>query len=367
MNPSTVPKAQVSKKKSFIQRAFPVPRSLILSNMAVDISDDRLRFFELHHNRDSLTAKAYGSIPFPHVHLGSLNDKSRAEAVAALTTWAAAQKCSSVRLVIHEGEAYVFKVKIPTIKQGEMRAAIEGILEENVPVHPSEAVFEYEVISKDADTNTSTVAVSVISKRTAGEMMDLFTASGVQVVSIETEARALSRSLFAKQDGDIHAVVSINEHHSVVFIVEKGAVVFSSTLEVGSVDLDQAIAKEFGITEAAARELKLEKAFAESDGDMKLFEAMAPIFSIIQDELGKMLVYWRTQNKKTNEVKEIKNIILSGSDALIAGFSRYISSEAKIPAKTGSVWTNILSVEENVPDILYRDSFEYGTVIGALL
>ena len=367
MNPSIVPKAQATQKKSFMQRAFPVPRSLILSNMAVDISDDRLRFFELHHNHNSITAKAYGSTAFPHIHLGSLNEKSRAEAIAALTTWASAQKCNSVRLVIHEGEAYVFKVKIPTVKQGEMRAAIEGILEENVPVHPSEAVFEFEVISKDIEANTSTVAVSVISKKTSGEMIDLFMASGIQVVSIETEARALARSLFPKNDSEIHAVVSINEHHSVVFIVEKGAVVFSSTLEVGSVDLDQAIAKEFGITEAAARELKLEKAFAESDGDMKLFEAMAPIFSIIQDELGKMLVYWRTQNKKTNEVREIKNIILSGSDALIAGFSRYISSEAKIPAKTGSVWTNILSVEETVPDILYRDSFEYGTVIGALL
>ncbi len=367
MNPSSAPKAQATQKKSFIQRAFPVPKSLILSNMAIDTTDDKLRFFELSHNRGTISPKAHGSIPFPHIHLGSLNEKSRLEAVTALSAWAASQKCTNARLVIHEGEAYVFKVSIPTVNHTEMRAAIEGILEENVPVHPSEAVFEFDVISKDTATGTSIVAVSVLSKRPTGEIIDLFNESGIEIISVETEARALARSLFTKDDTDVHAVISINEHHSVVFIVEKGAVIFSSALEVGSADLDKAIAKEFGITEAAAHELKLEKAFTDGDGDMKIFAAMAPVFSIIQDELGKMLVYWRTQNKKNNQVREIKNIVLSGGDTLIAGFSRYISNDAKIPTKIGSVWTNILSVEETVPDILHRDSFEYGTVIGALL
>lgn len=367
MNSPSVDKALAIKKKGFIQRAFPVPKSLILSNMAIDVSDSRLRFFEVSRNRDEITPKSYGSMEFPNLHLGSLNEKSRNEAIAALTTWAKNQKCESARLVIHEGEAYVFKITVPTTIQSEIRASIEGVLEENVPVHPNEAVFEFDVISKDTTAGTSLVAVSVISKGPAREIIEIFNASGIQVVSLETESRALSRALFPKHDEGTHAVISINEHHSVIFIVEKGAVVFSSALEVGSIDLDRAIAKEFGITQPAARALKLEKAFSESDGDMKLFEAMAPTFSLIQEELGKMLVYWRTQNKKNNQVKEIKSIVLSGGDTLIAGFSRYVTSEAHVPVKPGSVWTNVLSVEENIPNILYRDSFEYGTVIGALL
>lgn len=355
------------RKVRFMQKAFPVPRSLILSNVAIDISDEKLRFFEFSRSRGIVSMKNYGSVPFPHLDLGSVSDKTRAESIAALKAWASGTKYRSARIVIHEDEAYVFRVSIPTTNNREMRAAIEAVLEENVPIQPSEAVFEFDVISKDETTHTSIVAVSVLSKKSTGELIDIFGQSGIEVVSVETEARALTKTLFPKHDEGVHAVISIGEHHSIVFIVEKGAVVFSSTLEVGSADLDQAIAKEFSITEPEARALKLEKAFVESDGDMKLFEAMAPIFSVIQDELGRMLVYWKAQGKKNKETKDITNIVLSGSDALIAGFSRYISVNSEIPAKIGSVWTNVLSIEENVPEILLRDSFEYGTVIGALL
>lgn len=367
MTPQSIDKNYVGQKKTFIQTAFPVPRSLILANIAVDISDDKLRFYEFARNRGTVTTKSYGSIAFPHIDLGSLNDKSRAEAVTALKSWATAQKCKSTRIIIHEDEAYVFKVSLPTTNNRELRSFVESVLEENVPISPSDAIFEYEILSKDTATQTTVVAVSVISKKSAGALIDLFAEADVQVVSIETEARALAKALFPKNDEHIHAVVSIMEHHSVICIVEKGAVVFSSAMEVGSADLDQAIAKEFAITEQAARELKLEKAFVESDGDMKMFEAMVPIFSIIQDELDRMLVYWRTQSKKNKETKEVSNIVLAGNDALIAGFARYISINAKLPTKVGSVWTNVVSVEETVPDIFLRDSFEYGTTIGALL
>lgn len=367
MTSQNIDNNHTKQNKNFIERAFPIPRSLILANTAIDISDDRLKFYELSRNRGIVTTKSYGSIPFPHIDLGSPNEKSRAEAIAALKSWSTAQKCKSTRIIIHEDEVYVFKVSLPTTNNRELRSFVESVLEENVPIPPSDAIFEYEILSKNMATQTTVVAVSVISKKSAGSLIDLFLESDIQVVSIETEARALAKALFLKNDDRIHAVVSIMEHHSVICIVEKGAVVFSSAMEVGSADLDQAIAKEFAITEQAARELKQEKAFGEGNGDMKIFEAMVPIFSIIQDELNRMIVYWRTQAKKNKEDKDIENVVLVGSDALIAGFSRYISINSKLPTKIGSVWTNISPVENAVPEIFLQDSFEYGTTIGTLL
>lgn len=367
MNPPVVDNKKNKQPRSFLEKAFPVPKSLILSETAIDISDGNLRFFEFSESRGILKPKAFDSLPFPRLNLGTLSEKLRTEAISALKTWASKKKCDAARVVIHEGEAYVFKVTIPTLHHHEMRAAIEALLEENVPVKPDEAVFEFDVISKDHETQTSTVAVSVISKKSAATLIDIFKESGIEVTAIETESRALARCLFPKETKKVFAVISIAEHHSIVFIVENGAVVFSTAMEIGSVDLDQAIAKEFGITEPEARALKMEKAFMESDGDMKLFEAMAPIFSIIQDELGKMLIYWKAQGKKGKDVEHVSKIVLSGRDALIAGFARYIALNSKIPTKIGSVWTNVLVIEDEVPQILFRDSFEYGTVIGALL
>ena len=354
-------------KKSWFTSAFPVPRTLHLSDVALYISDGMLRFFEFSRARGRVYPKNFGTLHFPRFHLNALNEKSREEVITALKKWALERRYKRVRAIIHEDEAYVFKVTVPTASERELREAIEAVLEENVPIPPSDAVFEYEIMSVDRAAGETTVAVSVLNQASVLEATEIFASAGLEVVSIDTEARALARALFPPNDPGIHAVLSIAEHHSTISIVESGAVVFSSSLKVGAADIDKEIAKVYGLTEEAARAMKLEKAYTEIDGDMKLFEAMLPVFSVIRDEIGKVLVYWKGQSKKDKHFRDVADIVLVGSNAFIAGFDRYIAITTKIPARVGSVWTNVLSVNETVPKLPRKDSLDYGVVIGALL
>jgi Tfp pilus assembly PilM family ATPase len=354
-------------KRNWLRTAFPVPRSLHLSEVAVYISDGTLRFFEFSRARGRVHPKNFGTLPFPRFHLNAINEKTREEVVLTLKKWAMEHKYKRVRAVIHEDEAYVFKVTVPTASERELREAIEGVLEENVPIPPSDAVFEYEIMAVDRKSGETTVAVSVLNQTSVLEATEIFEASGLEVVSIDTEARTLARVLFPPHDTGVHAVLSVAEHHSILSIVENGAVVFSSSLKVGAADIDKEIAKAFGITEEAARAMKLEKAYTEIDGDMKLFEAMLPIFSLIRDEIGKVLVYWKGQSKKDPYFRDVSDIVLVGSNSFISGFDRYIAITTKIPARVGSVWTNILSINDTVPKLPRRESLDYGVVIGALL
>ncbi len=369
MNPSLEQNENkgVSSKQSWLDGAFPVPHSLILSDIAVDISDGTLRFFEFARSHGELRPKTFGAIPFPRIYTGDLNEKNRNEAAAALKAWATERNYANIRGIIHEDEVYVFKAKVPTKKPKEIREAIEAMLEENVPIPPADAIFEYEAIASESGLDETIAAVSVVSRAATRQYLELFESSGLFVASLETESRALAKTLFPPNDKDVHAVLSICDHHSVVFIVERGAVVFSSSVEVGSNDLNKAIAKTFEISDQKAIELKLEKAFSDAKGDMNVFESMIPVFSTIRDELGKVLVYWKTQGKKELEFHDVSDIVLVGSDSLISGFARYISVTTKIPARTGSVWTNVLSVEESIPNLSRKDSLDYGSVIGALL
>ena len=367
MNSHSFDTTSAALKKDWIDKAFPVPGILIPTLVSVDISDGTLRFFEFSRKRGDFAPKEYGSLPFPRMHIGANNEKGRSEAISALKTWASGKKYASARVVIHEDEVYVFKVTVPTTDKNEIRSAIEALLEENVPIPPNDCVFEYQAMAADYTLRETTLAVSVVSRKSIAEYLDIFSSAGISVVGFETEARAMAHALFTPQDSLVHAVLSISEHHSVVFIVEKGAVVWSSSLEVGSSDIDKAISKTYGTTIEAARALKLEKAFAEADGDMSLFEAMLPVLSTVRDELGKVLSYWKSQSKKERDAKDVVDVILTGKDSLIAGFSRYISLTSKLPAKPGSVWTNVLSIEEKIPELTRRDSLDYGTVIGSLL
>lgn len=352
--------------KAFIKRAFPVPRVLIPARLAVDISDGRLRYFGFDRKHGNLVPREFGQTDFPRIRLRP-DEKGMGEAKGALAKFAAEHDDSAVRVVVHEAEAYVFRTSVKTTDPREVRSAIESSLEENVPIPLSDAIFEYTAVRMDEKRGETIVAVSVVSERTLVAAVDLFRSAGMTPVSFETESRALSRSLFKEGDVKAHAVLAIDAHHSTVFIVQDGAVSFSSSIEVGSYDIDSAVAKTFDLAPDAARELIRTKAFSHERDDMKVFDAMIPALSTLRDELDKVLAYWKTLDRKEPEIEAVTDIVLAGSYSLISGLAQYVSITTKLPVVQGSVWTRVGVSPDDVPDLPYRESLDYGAVIGSLL
>lgn len=351
----------------WVAEAFPVPGPLTLSNTSVDISDGIMRFFECTRKRGVVYPKDFGTLPFPRLYNDKADEAVKKEAILVLKKWAVPRNIKIVNAIIHEDEAYVFKVTVPTNNPKEIRPALEALLEENVPIPPSDALFEYSILASDQNLSETTVAVSVISKTSALKYLDVFAQGDISVVSLETESRAIAKTIFPKNDTGVHAVLSIAKRHSVVCIIEKGAVVFSSSIEVGDTDLTRAVAMTLNIKEDAAETMRKRDGRTDNETDIQLFEAMMPVFGTIRDELGKMLVYWKTQGKKERQFVDISDIILLGSGSVAPGFAEYITAASKIPAKIGSVWTNTLSPESCLPRLHKNDSLDYGSLIGTLV
>jgi Tfp pilus assembly PilM family ATPase len=219
-----------------------------------------------------------------------------------------------------------------------------------VPMPPAEAVFEYSIVSEDFIRGETTLAISVLAAKTINTHTNTLLSGSLVPVSFETEARALARSLFPPKTKEVSLVLAIQANHSLVFITEKGAVVFSSSIDIGARDINKAIAKTL-----------------QSAPGVSSFDASLPVFSSLHDEIGKVLVFWRAQEKKIKDFTDVSRIILVGSSVLTPSFNRYISISFKLPTEVGSVWTNLESPEENLPELSRADSLEYGAVIGALI
>lgn len=348
-----------------MKRAFPVPRLLVPARLAVDVNDGRIRYFDFERKGGMLRPKSFGQVEIPRMRMGA--DKPQPEAREALAKFAAEQGNPAVRVIIHEAEAYVFRTSVKTTNPREVRFAIESSLEENVPIPLSEAIFEYSAVRIDEKRGETIVAVSVVSEKTLSSAVDLFRSAGLRPVSFETESRALSRALFKEGDNRAHAVLAIDAHHTTVFIVQDGAVSFSSSIEVGAHDIDSAVAKTFSLDIPAAREVIRTKAFSHERDDMKVFDAMIPALSTLRDELNKVLNYWNILGKKEPEIEEVSDVVIAGSYSLISGLAQYISITTKLPVVQGSVWTRVGISPDSVPDLPYKDSLDYGAVIGSLL
>ncbi len=228
------------------------------------------------------------------------------------------------------------------------------MLEENVPIAPSDTIFEYQTMAIDHARNETVVAVSAVSEKVVSEYQALLESGSLAPVSFDTESHAIARAVIKRGDTAVHAVLCIKARHSVAFIVEQGKVTFSSSIEVGSADMEKARGKVPAGTQDGTQ-------------DARVFETLLPVFSTLQDELGKILTYFKAASRKEETPMEVADVILMGSASRIAGFARYVSITMKLPVKIGSVWTNILSPEVEVPELDEKTSLDYASLIGVHL
>lgn len=356
----------VTSKPSLLDRAFPVPRALLMSEVSLIAHDGELRFSEITRSHGVLSPKTFGRIPFPEIRLDGQDQKTHEEAVKILSTFSTEHGYRFVRAIVHEDEAYVYLLTVPSLDASTFRNGIEASLEENVPIPPASALFEYQIVSQDELKGETILSVTVLPEKAVASYSDLLRAGGLLPVLFETEARALSRALVREGDDAVHALLHIGRRHSVMAIVERGAVSFSSSIGVGSFDIVKVVSKSLSISIEEAEKLILEKGFETGKEDMRIFDAGMPVLSTLHDEIGKMLVYWKARNKKIMTAP-ISDIIISGKYSLMNGVSKYISVTSQLPVKVGSVWVNILNPHDVPPDIPLADSLDYGGVIGTLI
>ena len=356
----------VTSKPSLLDRAFPVPHALTMSEVALSMHDGELRFAQITHSRGVATPVVFGIVALPELRIDGQDQKTREEVIKKISAFATEHAYKAVRVLIHEDEAYVFPLTVPSIDSSTFKSVIESNLEENVPIPPADALFEYQVVSVDEIRNETTLSVTVLSEKAISTYNNLLKEGGLFPVAYETEARALARALVKKGDDSVHALLHIGRRHSVMAIVEKGVVSFSSSIGVGSLDIVKVVSKSVALSIEDAEKLILEKGFETGKEDMQIFDAGMPVLSTLHDEVGKMLVYWKARNKK-GSTAPISDILISGKYGLMNGVAKYISVTSQLPVKVGSVWTNILDTQDSPPEISLDDSLDYGGVIGTLI
>ena len=81
-------------------------------------------------------------------------------------------------------------------------------------------------------------------------------------------------------------------------------------------------------------------------------------------EIKKLYIYWHTLKENVDRPeKKITQIIISGEN-IINNIVEYLSTENKTNVALGNVWTNILDLDESIPEINFSDSLHFAVAVG---
>lgn len=381
---------------SYIDRLcsfFPTPRFMVLPAIGIDISDQSIKWIELKSTSKGVVLSNHGkkNLEKGIVEKGKIVNKKKLVEILKIV-----QKESDNRFVhvsLPEEHGYLFKTDISSdLDVDQIHGSIEFNLKENVPLSPDQAVFDYVEVPKkkiitfeapfeekknkktedvkkiiSAPKEVRTVSVSAYPKAVVENYIDVFSNAGFKILSLEIEARAITRSVIPKGDDGTYMIIDIGRSQAGLSIVNRGVVLFTSTLDVGGDDLTVAIEKAFSVSYEEAEVMKNKYGFINSKENEKLFSILFSAMSVLRDEVKKHYTFWEDENKDKDVIDPIERILLCGGNANLAGLPEYLSVNIGVPAERADVWINNFSFDGFIPEIDQKHSLEYATAIGLAL
>lgn len=350
----------------FFLRFFPLPKILSEPFFGIDISDESLKFVELVAGKNGLKVGRYGerSIPSGVIESGKIKDSKKMEEI--LSTLRKEEGVKAVRVSLPEEQVYLFALKLEKIGLKKVREGIELALEDHVPILAQDAIFDYELVSENAQNLE--VQVTAIPKNIIENYLLIFEHSQIVVKSFELEAQAVSKAVIKKTDMETYMIVDFGKKRTGIFIVSKGIVVFTFTLDLGGVMLTNMIQKNFNISLEEAEKMKKDYGLERNTDNKEIFAVLLNSVSVLRDEIVKHFLYWHThKDEEGKNNPPIKKIIFCGGDSNLIGLSDYISASMKSTVEMANVWTNISNTENCIPEMSFKQSLAFATALGLAL
>lgn len=351
--------------KKIYNHYFPTPTFLSMNSLALDISDQSVKYGELVATPKGLRIGQYGreSIPAGIVVSGKIEDKDKLTLI--LKKIKEKTKSSFFRICLPEEQMYIFTISLPLMAKNKLEETILLQIEDHIPLKANEVVFDYEII-EEKDGNLI-VEITASAEETIEDYLSVLYKAQMTPLSFELESQAIARAVIPYGDERPVMIVDFGNTRTGVTIVSKERVFLATTLSIGGVNLNNMIAKNFSLSQEEADELKRSYGSNNQSENEDIFPAILNGLSVLKDELNKQCLYWESSRVKNANQQKISRIILCGGDSNLAGLSEYLELSMKIKVIHANVWVNIFDIGEYLPAMTFKESLNYTTVLGLAL
>ena len=357
---------------SGLLKLFPPPKFLEMPSVGLDLSDNSVRFIDLARNKETFSILRHAREALPKGAIVGGEIKNPAALTEKLKTFKEKHDLHFVRTALPEEKAYLFMLELPRMPHEEIGSAIQFRLEENVPIEPQNAMFDY-CILKHVDTvspKALPVAVSVFDRSLIDQYVAAFLSAGLVPLSFELESQAVARSIIPHNNPATTMIVDFGQTRTTLAMANGHVISFTSAVEMGGRMITSATREHTRLCFEDAERMKRDRGLIKSRNNKELYELLLEKVAVIKEAINRHYEYWHTRHESSGaaHVKDhLTKIILCGGDSCLPGFFEYLSGNVPIPVEMANVWINLFSLDEHIPDISFNDSMGYATAIGLAL
>ena len=310
---------------SYFFKLFPPPQFLLMPYAGIDISDDAISFIEYSRPVGERTIVKHGIYPLEAGIIEGGDIKNEDKLVSILLDIHNSYHLNYVKASIPEEKAYLFETDVPYADLRSISQSIEFKLEENVPLSAKDAVFSFDLLLAKQG-KPMRASVSAVPQTYMDKIISIFKKAGITPISFETVPRAIAQIVSQSSDSDTIIIHSMKTKTG-VYVVSDKAVGFTSTISVGSEDVNP-------------------DEYAEK----------------LEAEISRVQTYWLS--KEGDSGGEIKRVVIVGHEAERTTHILRAKVNDFLPIESTDIWKAVLDTTKYVPPILRSESFEYASAAG---
>ena len=356
------------------------------SYLGIDFDKDSVKVVELKNEDGRPRLVTYGYLD-QEIERGKLGDEAGGRnehlAITKLITQVCHQANTTTNKVITALPAYsVFTsiLNLPALSKKDLASAVKWEAKKVIPLPIEDMILDWKIISEDvpvtpredngqeAETEEEAEEEKITARRflkikpskaakqytkillTAApkdlvkQVIEIFKAAGMNLLSLDTESFALIRSLVGNDRAGL-MIVDIGSIVTNISVVATGIPILNRSLDIGGLTITKAIANSLNISLARAEQFKFDIGISpDQRGQGNIPKTIEDSIQPIIDELKYSLNLYKSQGQKP-----IEKIILTGGSSLLLNLPDYLAGLLDLKVYRGDPWARVIYPEELKP------------------
>lgn len=316
------------------------------SYLGIDIGLSGIKLVELlnEKGRARLVTYAYAELPAATVEQAFTTQIDQvAEFIKKMIV---KSRCTSKSTICALPISSVFSsiISVAAGNEKELKDAIQLQAKKLIPVPLEEISLDSKNIDSGAGQGGKKVQRVLLTgapKDLVAKYMNLMKKSGLELISLETEAFALIRALVGKDRSSI-MIIDIGAMRTNISVIERGIPFLNRSISTGGEVITQMISKTLGVTKEQAENMKRDIRSMQTIGQAgDLNPILQMLMKPILDEVRYSFNLYQGQSED-GQTKRIDKIILSGGGALLPRLPEFLTQTMNVNTFLGDPWARVV-------------------------
>lgn len=327
----------------------------------LDIGTTAIRAVQLRGGSNKSLVR-YGSIPVDTKISQSDSEQDRkalSDAVASLVKQSGLT-VNNVVLGIPSNKMFATVVDFPKMSSSELSKTIGYQAEAHIPMSLDEVKLDWAVLGDSPiDPDKIEVLLASVPNTYAESRLDMLESIGLNVIALEPDALALSRSLLPRGTQGAHMVLDIGNAATDLVVTLNDAPRLIRSIPTGGSTFIKAAIQNLNVDEKQAEQFVYKFGLNQDKLEGQVYKALETTVDSLTSEIQKSVKFFTQRYKGVN----FEKIIMSGGASTLPGFPLYVANKLSLPVEIGNAWMNVSYPKAKHNDLITLSN-HFGVSVG---